>query len=414
MSYPYRGPGPYGRPPQQGWGNPWAAPGGGRPAPGWGGPPRQPYRPQYRPIQGNVYAPRAGGGSRGCGLALAITAIIGVLVLAVPAILLGVLWESVDTTTYSSYTYSTYSTSSSEQTTDYPTTDYPTTAYTTTAPTTTYTPEPTPDPTRSQGAGNYVNDGYAPPPVGQGYDHPYPQTLEEADWWRTSNALYDQQIGSPVRCELPPANEVATSDADYLSMMEQWVTCMMGAWNPPLVNAGYTLTMPSLYVMHGEVVTPCGHAADFAGYYCSSELGMIYMNLNSSAVGEWPNSDGLQTFNFESVLAHEFGHHVQSRMGVMMASHWLQDQLTGDAALQENRRRELQVQCFAGLFLNAASQSAGLTQADRDALWEWYATGGDYPTHGTAYHRAAWQSQGLNTTEIYQCNTFLASDADVA
>lgn len=405
---------PYGPPaprPQQVWGNPWAVPAGPRPGPyqrpagTWGAPPYQPYRPN----QGYVYSPnrlrhqRAGGGSAaGCGVGLAIFAVVAVLLLGVPMAFIGLLMTpSSSYSSYSSYTYSSGTTSG-----------YSTTGYSSSA---TPTPTPTPDPTRSYGSGSYVNDGYERPPVGQGPERPEPQTIPDAEWWRTSNSIYNQQISIPVRCELPPTTEVATDSDEFWEMTDKYLTCMMGAWQQPLANAGYTLTMPTHYVVYGGAVTPCGntHIGGFAGLYCSAEMGIIYMELEDV----WPirNSDDLITYTYETVLAHEFGHHVQSRTGILAASSWLEWEAPSDeAAYLESRRLELQVQCFAGFFLNAASQSLGLTESDRAALVGRYQNGSQSNTHGSGYHRGAWLNQGLQTTDISYCNTYLADPADLS
>lgn len=324
------------------------------------------------------------------------------LFLAIPMAFLGMVSESTSTySSYSSYTYSSY-------TTDYTTSDYTTQ--------TTYTPEPTPDPTRSHGQGNYVNDGYSRPPVAQGPDYPYPPDLTQAEWWRTSNSLYNQTISQPIRCELPPSTEVASGSDEFWDMTDQYLTCLMGAWNQALTDAGYVLTTPTHYVVWGGAVTPCGntHISGFAGLYCAANMGIIYMELDSYSAQPNYNADGLVTYTYEAVLAHEFGHHVQSRTGILSASSWWQQQLGTEEAYLENRRLELQVQCFAGLFLNAASQSLGLTQADRDALVDYYGTSSQSQTHGSGYHRGAWLMQGMNTTELSQCNTYLADPADLS
>ena len=358
----------------------------------------QPYRPAP---YGPSYGPNQRRGGGGCGAAFAVVAIIGVLVLALISFLGDALLSQPGPSTTGQQTTS-ISTASTNQ-------------YNPT-PTDTETPEPTPEPPPAPPASRqfpelgYVNDGYARPGVG-GPEQPLPPTLQDAYWWRTDNTIYPQTMPEPVRCALPPIDTDAADDATLYWGLDAFLTCLMRAWDLPMQSSGDVLTTPSVYIISSDAVdTPCGYRAGFAGLYCSSNQS-IYMarNTNRSVY----NDEGWLTYAVERTFAHELGHHVQAMTGLLSSSWWVQQQLTGGEALLENRRRELQAQCFAGLAFAALGRGLGLTQADRDTFWEDEHRWAD-DTHGTSEHQAAWFFQGFNSLSISACNTWHADPGDLS
>lgn len=258
-----------------------------------------------------------------------------------------------------------------------------------------------------------MNDGYVPPQVGVGPPRPSPSTWDEAVWARTQNPVYYQPMANPIRCALPPINEYSRTADDYLWNLQAHLDCVMGAWHAPLANAGFTLTKPELYIYANSANSPCGTVDGAAGFYCSANQGMIYIDLTTGFAQPYANDDGWITYNMESLLGHEFGHHVQSRTGILRANYLVRSQLPPDQALEEQRRLELQVQCFSGLYLSAAAISYGLTESDRRALIR-FETGGDSQTHGLGRLRGAWFASGLASGSVSTCNTFVVGSADVA
>jgi len=74
-------------------------------------------------------------------------------------------------------------------------------------------------------------------------------------------------------------------------------------------------------------------------------------------------------FIVEVIVAHEFGHAVQARTGILSAAHGLSDAATTTTdSNQWSRRTELQADCFAGLFIRSVSKSAGISQQDLDNI----------------------------------------------
>ena len=86
---------------------------------------------------------------------------------------------------------------------------------------------------------------------------------------------------------------------------------MAAAYAGPLKAAGYKLTRPALVIYSGTVETPCGQGLKgYPVFYCGSNE-TVYSSAGSTAeygatlrlAGYW-------------IVFHEFGHHVQQRIGV--------------------------------------------------------------------------------------------------
>lgn len=414
--------GPVGRPtgPQAPWQGPWGRPGPARPTPhgqfgagSWSaGPGYRPTGPVYRPT-GPVYRPTAApyrptgpvyspngptpgyhpqrGGS-GCGAALAVVAVIGLIVIAIAVAVMAAAFNSTSSTT----SYSPHSTSATSQP---PSSQPPSSEPSTSA--------PPPKPSRTHPDGYYVNDGFAMPPH-VFIDPPVPATRDEGAWWRDRAPIYQAVMAAPVRCEVDAAQAESMSDAEIMAIQERYLACLMAAWTPAMQSAGYQFNTPVLLGGRGEAHGPCGQTMSFAGIYCSS-IQTIYINLD--AFWDDYTTDGLPAYHVEFTLGHEMGHHAQHMTGILISSYWYQQGLSEDEALRENRRMELQANCFAGLGFQSAWTSLGLTEADRSSLLH-YRT--DSPTHGSAQNRSLWLNQGMNHSEIRQCNTYLMSDDYVA
>jgi predicted metalloprotease len=123
-------------------------------------------------------------------------------------------------------------------------------------------------------------------------------------------------------------------------------------------------------------------------------------------------------------LAHEFGHAIQARTGILISANGL-EQLAGmktPEGLELSRRVETQADCFSGLFLRATSQSLGIKQSDVPAMEVIFVAIGDdtlsqnpgiESTHGHGDNRLYWARQGLGTSQVGKCNTFVAPSGKV-
>lgn len=191
--------------------------------------------------------------------------------------------------------------------------------------------------------------------------------------------------------------------------------CLERAWQPLFDRARMEFDAPTVLVPTGTTASsPCGttSTAEAAAFYCSTNQ-TIYMPI-AGLPDSWTEGRPL---NYISVFAHEFGHHVQELTGILDEAHTRERRAGRDtpAGLELNRRTELQVQCFAGMFVESIVDSGGpFTRPDVDHTRRFeYGSGSDSPTHGTAANIEGWWVRGISN-QIADCNSWAASSAEVA
>lgn len=211
----------------------------------------------------------------------------------------------------------------------------------------------------------------------------------------------------------PPGypNDGPAGEAFYAAALP----CVERAWQPLFERARMEYDTPKVMVPAGTVATsPCGTVSteEAAAFYCSSNE-TIYMPI-AGLPESWTEGRPL---NYLSVFAHEFGHHVQGLTGTLDEGHRRERRTGGDtpAGLELNRRTELQVQCFAGMFVESIVDTGGpFTRPDIDSVRRFeYGSGNDSPTHGTAANVEGWWVRGIRN-QIADCNTWSASSSEVA
>jgi predicted metalloprotease len=264
---------------------------------------------------------------------------------------------------------------------------------------------------------HYQNEDYQvpdadlnPPPV------PTPKTLAEAQTWTMANAVYGQTAPAPVRCDLKPIDVATADDALLKAHFEELMGCLVRVWEPPLTAAGFQIYRPTVTIYGDEITTKCGagklpHNAFYCGLdqqvYWSRTLGGDLVPMN---VDRWAGDE---------VLAHEFGHAIQGRTGILFAENMVRRYtLNTSDALRSNRRLETQADCFAGIFVRSVSRALGYQQKDLDAIEKGFADGGDENfqkdpnaegNHGRSASRKYWGTTGLGTSAVGSCNTFTAA-----
>ena len=118
-----------------------------------------------------------------------------------------------------------------------------------------------------------------------------------------------------------------------------------------------------------ELTTKCGRTGVNA-FYCTADQQVYYSNLLPQALpGEVRNNK----WTADIVMAHEFGHAVQGRTGILVSGHAL-GQESGDegTALRYMRRLETQADCFSGMFVRSVSLS--LECNNKTSMGSWPST----------------------------------------
>jgi len=282
---------------------------------------------------------------------------------------------------------------------------------------------PTPGQTTNQPSdGTYKNDNYdVPAPNLNPPDLPVPMTYDQATLWMQTNVFYDQVVPSPVRCDVPDINPSTASKSQLQTYLNDIVACLMRVWAPELQSAGFNASRPSVTIYSGQIQTPCGRMPRQNAFYCSADQ-QIYYATDLPMLFPQDRSDPFVPL---SIVAHEFGHAIQAQTGILYSEAlWQQsyeDHANTNSANAVSRRTEMQADCFAGQFINAVSQSAGISSNEISTIKSIFFSIGDdqlsgisgfSEDHGTGANRQAWLGRGLEDPSTAVCNTFAPSVTD--
>lgn len=224
------------------------------------------------------------------------------------------------------------------------------------------------------------------------------------------NPLYGTGLMRPTACRAP---RPSTQPGDMLGYLNAVTGCLDRAWAGKFSQAGAVFLAPRRVYWTRPGRGPCGTypASGAAAYYCPTNRGM-YIGLNH-LIRETGGIDPAENHvPYLSVLAHEYGHHVQSMAGIGAAWWWEVSTKSKAAQDAHSRRSELQAQCFAGLFVRTVRIPLGVTAARWQSVLETeYSRGDDQnglgrADHGNGDHYAGWLNQGWKYARIAYCNTW--------
>lgn len=216
-------------------------------------------------------------------------------------------------------------------------------------------------------------------------------------------------------CNLPPWQSSPDAAEKFFTAARG---CLDAAWGPFLEAYGLPFTSPTLHFPSGsQFQTQCGTikvGIATAAYYCENNLYVPFAGLQTDQYGNRPGV-------YLALFAHEYGHHVQEVAGIMDAV-WEKIYAAGvdsPKGQELSRRKELQAQCFSGMFLGAHVDRGGsITRQMYDTAWYDQETRGDDTSgthdHGSNAHYAEWWRAGAHDNRIVDCNTFAASSARVS
>lgn len=238
-----------------------------------------------------------------------------------------------------------------------------------------------------------------------------------------SSATTDGLDAHIDQCDLAQANvdTVCRIVATTESLEDVWTTQLPA-------QAGMRWEQPHTTIFSGGVDTACGAASsDIGPFYCPGDR-TVYIDptfFDSVLVGRLggPPAGAAQMY----VVAHEFGHHLQTMLGDIRRS---QQDPRGPSSGAV--RVELQADCYAGLWAHYATTTPApdggppllesLTPADVDAIVRTAeAIGDDHIqrtgggrvdprswTHGSSEMRRQWFLTGYEQGSVGACDTFRA------
>lgn len=182
---------------------------------------------------------------------------------------------------------------------------------------------------------------------------------------------------------------------------------------------------PSVVIYDDGTTTGCGFGQSAMGpFYCPADQ-TVYLDLDFWTTMERQLGASGADFAKAYVIAHEFGHHIQTISGTSAKVRKAQ-QAAGNKA-EANKYQvamELQADCYAGVWAaNAERVSGGNVAMERGDLEEGLKTAnaiGDDTlqkkagqrvqpegfTHGTSEQRMEWLRRGYETGDPNQCDTF--------
>lgn len=272
--------------------------------------------------------------------------------------------------------------------------------------------------------GSYQNDDYVPPaPDLHPPDLVFPNSDAQATQLLEKNPLYDQQVPRPIRCELSTIDPTKASSSEYQTHADQVTACLMRQWAGVLEAAGYVAVRPSVTMYADETSTPCGPIESQNAVYCTRNQQVYFA---TDLIDVLPPKVASSRLMIDVVLAHEFGHAIQGRAGILASTTAAGGSGKLEARTMAQRRSELQADCLAGLYIGSLVKSMSITADELGTVKALFSSGGDdsdgkkpaesQRTHGSSANRAHWVDVGLkaNPAVVGVCNTWTAPEDLVA
>jgi predicted metalloprotease len=214
----------------------------------------------------------------------------------------------------------------------------------------------------------------------------------------------------------------ANRDADCRAVA--FINSIQTFWTDQFARSGATYQPSQTNFFSGSVQTRCGNATSAVGpFYCPADA-QVYIDLTFFQELQTKFGAAGGPFVEAYILAHEYGHHVQNRLGT-------NDRVrTRQGPTSDSVRLELQADCYAGAWAHHATTIptasgkpliTGVTEQDvANALDAASRIGDDYIqrelgggrvdttqfSHGTSAQRQKWYTTGYQTGDPARCNTF--------
>jgi predicted metalloprotease len=196
---------------------------------------------------------------------------------------------------------------------------------------------------------------------------------------------------------------------------------VQGWWQQDFAQSGRTYQITKLVLFDGQTQSGCGLASSETGpFYCPVDR-KVYLDLGFfRELRDQFQAPG--DFAEAYVIAHEFGHHVQTLLGI---EERVQEEMQShpSEANDLSVRLELQADCYAGVWAHSAYEQNLLESGDlKEALTAAAAVGDDRIqrsagrrvnpetwTHGSSAQRVQWLKIGFQSGDAGSCDTFSGS-----
>jgi predicted metalloprotease len=193
-------------------------------------------------------------------------------------------------------------------------------------------------------------------------------------------------------------------------------------WSQEFARRGIPYQKPRIVFFSGGTRTGCGNASSSTGpFYCPADQ-ELYFDLDF--LQQLQDQFGAQgQFAQAYIVAHEYGHHLQTLLGTESKVRAAQERNPSQAN-RYSVALELQADCYAGVWAKLADQSQqngiNLSQDNIAEAQKAAAAVGDDRiqqetqgrvnpesfTHGTAQQRKDWFTTGYTSGDIDRCDTF--------
>lgn len=225
-------------------------------------------------------------------------------------------------------------------------------------------------------------------------------------------------LGGGSEHRLSGAPDPGDELADFVGFV---VEDVQTTWQELFREDGRTYQVTTLVLFEEAVDSACGVAtSDVGPFYCPADH-KVYLDLGFfRALGQEFDAPG--DFAQAYVIAHEFGHHVQTLLGTEERVRREQRRSRGEAN-ELSVRMELQADCYAGVWAQSAYEENLLETGDLEEALRAAASIGDDRiqrsagervdpetwTHGSSAQRRQWFEAGYAEGDPGDCDTFGAS-----
>lgn len=235
----------------------------------------------------------------------------------------------------------------------------------------------------------------------------------------------DQVIGQLENAQAPAQQSEQSAEFQGADDYEVFTETVLGStdetWNAIFTDSGLSYVEPTLVLFRDVTSSGCGTATSAVGpHYCPFDE-TIYVDETffDELVARFGAEGGDVAEAY--VIAHEVGHHVQKRLGLMEQ---VQSAQRSAASQQEANdlsvRLELQADCFAGIWANSLRDAGVFVPGEiREAIDAAAAVGDDRIqervqgqvnpeswTHGSSEQRVDWFNRGYESGDPTVCDTF--------